>query len=122
MNKYIWHQNPGWLGVWEPGGVINFQKRGECLELKSNMISSTCSRDQRYMYQSTYGKQLELQWGKYKGLSRKRGKTGQLASASDKQKRKHQNFNGWVEDGLVFFSAVLFPSTELLNNWIKGAL
>lgn len=80
------------------------------------------TRDQLYMYQSTYGKQLGLQRVKYKGLSRKRGKPGQLASASDKQKRKHQNFNGWVEDGLVFFSAVLFPSTELLNNWIKGAL
>lgn len=95
------------------------------------MFGAQIKHDQFYVYQRSTLHVSEhlwktfpqgLQWGKYKALNRKRGKPGQLASASDKQKRKYQNFNGWVEDGLVFFSAVLFPSTELLNNWIKGAL
>lgn len=70
------------------------------------------------MQQGTPGRQ---NWGHSREVRRPQQGEGQ-ASASDKQTGKGGSLSGWVEVGFVFFSTVLFPSTDLLSNWMKGIL
>lgn len=58
----------------------------------------------------------------HKGESAK-ASAGRETGQSYRQTREKAWKPQWVgEDGLVFFSAVLFPFTELLGNRMKGVL
>lgn len=86
------------------------------MELKSNMITSMCARAP--MENKTGLTMEKVQ--RPQGRERQAWLTGQGLRQTKKENIKTL-MGGW-RMGLVFLSAVLFPSTELLNNWMKGVL